>query len=127
MAEQARPRGYVDADYLRQMAQWLAPIKARTFALMRVAATHRVLDVGGGPGDHTRALAKIVGPSGHDTGIDIDPAMIEQASAAARESGIDAYDEHRAVDGHALPFADGSFDTVRSERVFQHVDDPDRL
>ena len=127
MTEAARPRGYVDADYLRRMAEWTAPIKARSFELMRVAAGHRVLDVGCGPGVDTRALAAIVGPTGHVTGVDIDPQMIEKASTAARDAGLDAFVDHRIQDAHVLPFDSGSFDAVRSERVFQHVDDPDRL
>jgi ubiquinone/menaquinone biosynthesis C-methylase UbiE len=127
MADQTRPRGYVDADYLRRMAEWLAPIKRRSFELMRVSAGQRVLDVGCGPGVDTTALARIVGPSGHVTGIDIDPGMIEQASAAARQAGVDGYVEYRVVDGHSPPFADAAFDAVRSERVFQHAADPDRL
>jgi len=124
---QPRPRGYVDADYLRRMAEWTAPIKARSFELMRVETGQRVLDVGCGPGVDTRALAAIVGPSGHVTGVDIDPQMIETATASAREAGIDAYVDHRATDAHVLPFETGAFDAVRSERVFQHVTNPDRL
>lgn len=125
--DQPKPRGYVDADYLRRMAEWLAPIKARSFAMMRVTSGQRVLDVGCGPGVDTRALARIVGPTGHVAGVDIDPEMVAQASAAARDAGVDAFVEHRALDAHTLPFPDASFDAVRSERVFQHVNDPDRL
>ena len=94
---------------------------------MRVTEGQRVLDVGCGSGADTLALAAFVGPSGHVAGIDIDPAMVAQASAAAREAGVEGYVEHHASDGHSLTFADASFDSARSERVFQHVDDPNQL
>jgi SAM-dependent methyltransferase len=127
MTESTRPRGYVDADYLRRMAEWTAPIKARSFALMQIGAGDRVLDVGCGPGVDTQALARIVGPTGRVTGVDIDPGMIEQAAAAARAAGIDGFVDHQLIDAHALPLADASFNAARSERVFQHAVDPDRL
>ena len=117
----------VNADHAGKMAEWLAPIKAKSFALMRATEGQRVLDVGCGPGVDTCSLAMIVGPSGHVAGVDIDPEMVQQADAAAREIGVDGYVEHHAVDGHALAFEDASFDSSRSERVFQHVADPDQL
>ncbi len=127
MSESARPRGYVDADYLRRIAEWIAPIKARSFERMCITTGSRVLDVGSGPGIDTRALARIVGPGGRVTGVDIDAEMVAKASAASAAAGMDGYVDHHVVDAHRLPFDDGTFDAVRSDRVFQHVDEPDRL
>jgi len=127
MADSTRPRGYVDADYLHRMAEWLAPIKARSFDLMRIRAGHRVLDVGCGPGIDTRALAALVGASGRVTGVDIDAGMVSKASALAREAGLDHYVDHQAIDAHTLPFERVTFDASRSERVFQHAAEPKKL
>jgi ubiquinone/menaquinone biosynthesis C-methylase UbiE len=47
-----------------------------------------VVDVGCGPGDVTGLLARMVGPSGFVTGIDMDPAMLRVAARDAAASGV---------------------------------------
>lgn len=48
----------------------------------------RVLDVGCGFGDTTRALAQLVAPSGEATGVDGAPRFVEGAGREAREDGV---------------------------------------
>ncbi|GAA4210646.1 methyltransferase domain-containing protein [Actinocatenispora rupis] len=70
--------------------------------------------VGGG-----RALDVGAGPGGETTYVGVDNSM-----AMARR----AYDRGRVAvvaDAGRLPFAAGSFDAVRADRVLQHVPDPD--
>jgi SAM-dependent methyltransferase len=72
-----------------------------------------VLDVGCGPGHLTRRLAAL----GFDaTGIDLDPAMIERATA--RGGG-----HYAAADVASLPFDDGVFDLVVSTLSMHHWTD----
>ncbi len=69
-----------------------------------------VLDVGCGPGHLTRRLAAL----GFDvTGIDLDPAMIERATA--RGGG-----RYLAADVASLPFEVGAFDLVVSTLSMHH-------
>lgn len=69
-----------------------------------------VLDVGCGPGHLTRRLAAL----GFDaTGIDLDPAMIERATA--RGGG-----RYVAADAASLPFDGGVFDLVVSTLSMHH-------
>jgi SAM-dependent methyltransferase len=49
----------------------------------------RVLDVGCGFGDTSQQLARIVGQSGHVTGVDSSPRFIESAMREAAEAKID--------------------------------------
>ena len=49
----------------------------------------RVLDVGCGFGDTTRAIARQVGPTGQAVGVDCARSFIDQAAAEARESGVE--------------------------------------
>lgn len=73
-----------------------------------------VLDVGCGPGHLTRRLAAL----GFDaTGIDLDPAMVERATA--RGAG-----RYLAADAASLPFEDGAFDLVMSTLSMHHWRDP---
>jgi SAM-dependent methyltransferase len=72
-----------------------------------------ILDVGCGPGHLTRRLAAL----GFDvTGIDLDPAMIERATA--RGGG-----RYVAADAVSLPFDDGAFDLAVSTLSMHHWTD----
>ena len=119
--------GNVDTDYLDKLTLDDLNLKERTYAMMRAGEGHTVLDVGCGPASDTIALGKIVGSSGRVIGIDHDPDMVATANRRAREGGVAAYVEHRLADGVKLPFDDNTFDSCRSERVFQHVADASQL
>ena len=58
--------------------------KRRTFALLGAKAGARLLDVGCGTGDDALAMARLVGPDGHVTGIDTSETMIAEARARLR-------------------------------------------
>ncbi len=69
----------------------------------------RALDIACGTGKLTCALAAVVGPSGHATGLDIAPAMLEEARRACGElPNVDFV----AGNALALPFEAGAFDAV---------------
>ncbi|HEU4885655.1 MAG TPA: methyltransferase domain-containing protein [Longimicrobium sp.] len=118
--------GYVDPAYLDAAARLAAEGKERSYARLRLTPGERVLDVGCGPGTDTLPLAAIVGPTGQVTGIDRDPEMVAEADRRARAAGVDAWVEHRVGDATALPFDDGAFDGVRSERLLLHLAEPER-
>jgi ubiquinone/menaquinone biosynthesis C-methylase UbiE len=83
----------------------------------------RVLDVGCGTGVVTRTAARIVGPRGAVTGLDMNPAMLEIArhipveEGSARTTWVQS-----AADRIALP--DATFDLITCQQVLQFV--PDR-
>jgi ubiquinone/menaquinone biosynthesis C-methylase UbiE len=119
--------GEVDADYLDALTLDDLSLKKRTYEMVRAAKGHTVLDVGCGPASDTLALGRIVGPTGKVMGIDHDPKMIATAGQRTTEAGLSDMVEHRLADGGTLPFADNTFDSCRSERVFQHVEDAAQL
>lgn len=80
----------------------------------------RVLDVGCGTGDDVRAIAQLVGSSGHSAGIDASECLIDEA----RRRGVPDNASFTVATATRVPFDDASFDAVRAERVFQHVADP---
>ncbi|WP_083864931.1 methyltransferase domain-containing protein [Nocardia brevicatena] len=89
---------------------------------LAVGSGERALDVGSGTGSEVLEFAARVGARGEAVGVDPNPAMLAVARERAEEAGASA----RFVEGTAyrLPFPDDSFDAVRCERVFQHLDDP---
>ena len=97
--------------------------KERTYALLALQAGNQVLDVGCGAGDDVRALAGIVGLTGRAVGIDSSQRMID---TARRRSAGDTGVEFRVGDAQQLDFADNTFDACRTDRVLQHLSDPQR-
>jgi ubiquinone/menaquinone biosynthesis C-methylase UbiE len=85
-----------------------------------------MLDVACGPGMVACAGAKRVGGTGRVTGIDLTPAMIEQARMLQAKLGLGNV-EWQVGEATALPFAAASFDAVTTRYSMHHVADPDEV
>ncbi|MGC2621090.1 MAG: methyltransferase domain-containing protein, partial [Acidobacteriaceae bacterium] len=114
-------------QFTRQAAQFAASPTARSedileriVRLARPEASDRALDVACGPGLLVCGMARHVG---HATGIDLTPAMLEQARQTQQAQGISnvAWDQG---DVSAMPYADGVFDIVTCRFAFHHFPDP---
>jgi SAM-dependent methyltransferase len=79
-----------------------------------------VLDVACGPGLLTCAFAHLVQ---HATGIDLTPAMLEQARCVQREQGVNNV-TWEIGDAAALPYKSGEFSIVATRFTFHHFLDP---
>ena len=79
-----------------------------------------VLDVACGPGLLVCAFAKVVR---HATGIDVTPAMLEQARIEQQQSGVDNV-TWQLGNVPPLPFPDQSFSVVTSRFALHHIPDP---
>lgn len=89
----------------------------------RIERGAQILDVGCGPGSITIDLARLVGPTGHVTGIDASAAVIEQARALATAQGVTNV-TFEVGDAYAVDAVDGSFDVVHAHQVLQHLGRP---
>lgn len=78
------------------------------------------LDVACGPGLLACSFAHVVG---HAVGIDLTPAMLEQARKTQAEQGLTNV-SWRQGDVYALPFPDAHFSIVSSRFAFHHLLDP---
>jgi ubiquinone/menaquinone biosynthesis C-methylase UbiE len=110
-------------EYLGLAAKHLASHRRAGYEMLRLRPGAAVLDVGCGAGEVCVDLAGLVSPSGRVAGIDPSDAMLGAARRAADASRC--LIELQVGSIYALPFPDGTFDAVRAERVFQHLDDPD--
>ena len=79
-----------------------------------------VLDVACGPGLLACAFARV---AKHATGIDMTPAMLEQARKTQQEQGLKNV-SWEPGDVYSLPFPDAQFSIVSSRFVFHHLQDP---
>lgn len=97
--------------------------RAALRALIGVRADDTLLDVACGPGSITLDLAPHLARA---TGLDITPAMLEQARAAQADRGMTNI-EWIEGDAIALPFGDESFSIVSSGAAFHHFEQPERV
>jgi SAM-dependent methyltransferase len=79
-----------------------------------------VLDVACGPGLLACAFARV---AKHATGIDMTPAMLEQARKAQQEQGLKNV-SWQPGDVYSLPFPSAQFSIVSSRFAFHHLQDP---
>ena len=89
-------------------------------ARAQVGPEDTVLDVACGPSLMACAFAKV---ARHVTGIDLTPAMIEQAKVMQQADGLTNLTWH-VGDVQRLPFADASFSLVFTRYSFHHLLDP---
>lgn len=88
--------------------------------LIGIRPDDELLDIACGPGSLTLELAPHLAKA---TGLDITPAMLDQARAAQAQTGIDNV-EWIEGDGARLPFADGAFSLVTCSAAFHHFERP---
>lgn len=79
-----------------------------------------VLDVACGPGLLACAFAKVAKDA---TGVDMTPAMLEQARKTQQEQGLKNVSWQQG-DVYSLPFPPDQFSIVSSRFVFHHLQDP---
>ena len=92
----------------------------RVVELSGAGAEDTVLDVACGPGLLACGFARVVR---HATGIDLTPAMLEQARELQRQQGLENV-TWRQGDVLPLPYADGEFSIVSARFAFHHFLDP---
>jgi ubiquinone/menaquinone biosynthesis C-methylase UbiE len=126
MTQPQNSYGYVDTSYLNLTANQLQFFKNMTYEKMRLQPGQQVLDLGCGPASDTITLAKWVGETGKVVGVDYDPGMIDAAQQKAEAAGVSSYVTHEVHEATQLPYADNTFDSCRSERVFQHLLEPEK-
>jgi len=90
-------------------------------AALGIRRGQRLLDAGCGVGEEARELARLAGPDGEVTATDLSEGLLSVAAQRDEDNGI----RYVVGDITALEFPDGTFDSVRSERVIQHVAEPD--
>jgi ubiquinone/menaquinone biosynthesis C-methylase UbiE len=81
-----------------------------------------VLEVGCGTGVLDRWLAHRTGGANRIVAVDINPFLLREAMALAKQEALEHIIAFREGNAEALPFADSSFDVAMSSTVIQRVD-----
>jgi SAM-dependent methyltransferase len=119
------PRGYssatmfdVAADaYDRFMGRYSSLLAPQMADLAGVAAGHRAVDVGCGPGALTAELVRRLGA---DRVAAVDPSSTFVEAAKQRHPGVDV----RQASAESLPFTDDAFDVALAQLVVHFMADP---
>jgi len=89
--------------------------------LLDIREGDHVLDIGCGIGERAAQMAELVGPTGKVAGTDLSETMIAASKQRYGDSGQPL--EFHVADACHQPFADHSFDRIRTERVLMYVAD----
>jgi SAM-dependent methyltransferase len=87
----------------------------------------RVLDVGSGLGQFSRALARAVGPAGRVVGVERSAEQLAEAARQAAAAGEADLVDFRPGEATRLPLAPeewGTFDLAHTRFLLEHVPDP---
>jgi ubiquinone/menaquinone biosynthesis C-methylase UbiE len=117
------PNDFVSYLDTTRATDFFQHIKQRTLELLELHPGETAADLGCGTGEDACAMAARLGPRGRAVGVDLSATMIVKARAR-RNTGEAAVDFLQA-DVQSLPFAAGSFDAIRAERLLQHTPDAD--
>jgi SAM-dependent methyltransferase len=110
------------AEVVLRSHRWRTAENSAGHLLPHLRPDARVLDVGCGPGTITVDLARRV-PGGSVVGLDRSAAVVEEARAAAQETGV-LNASFATGDVYALAHEDDAFDVVHAHQVLQHLSDP---
>ncbi|MCE9618618.1 MAG: class I SAM-dependent methyltransferase [Planctomycetes bacterium] len=107
----------------RQHALWQADVM-EAWRRAGIKAGSYVIDVGAGPGFVTTDLAKLVGPTGHVTAVEISPKYVQTLKERVKTQGFTNVDAHVVDLMHdPIPLAHGPFDAAWCRWVAMFVPD----
>lgn len=101
----------------------LGPGRRRAFHYLDRRPHQKILEIGIGPG----STLEYYPPQTEVVGIDISPAMIEQAKAKAQRLNSGCRFILKVMDAANLEFPDNTFDALMSAYVITTVSDPQRV
>src|SRR5205807_852721 len=93
------------------IAQMFAPLTSGLIEEARIEIGQKVLDIGGGSGEPSLTISRIVGPSGSVTYTDPVAGMLESAQAEAARRGVTNI-HFRECSANDLPFEACTFDVA---------------
>jgi len=86
----------------------------------------KALELGPGLGYYTIEAARLIGPEGTLSAVDVQPRMVASVQEKAREAGLENV-EARVADGKRLPYPSGTFDLAFLVSVLGEIPDKGRV
>ncbi|WP_295800707.1 methyltransferase domain-containing protein [Mucilaginibacter sp.] len=115
---------HYDINYLQNSRRLLLNLKEHSYTFFEKINSGTIIDLGCGAGNDVIELAKITGKDVKVIGIDHDPVMLKQAKEQSKEvSNVDFI----LSEAYPLPFEDETISGIRTERVIQHLNNPEQV
>lgn len=113
-----------DLHYLEAVSsiEQIKQYKKQSFQKMNIKPGNIILDLGCGNGDEVIEISKLTGTEGKVIGIDVNEQAIKVALTKVPSGTTNVEFVHQ--NGEKIPFKDNFFDSVRADRVFQHLIHP---
>jgi len=114
-------------DEQRRLALMNELANAGSLREIAVRPGDRILDLGTGPGQLSRRIARAAGPSGRVVGVESSAEQLVAARRLADADGEGSLVDFRAGDALAPPLAEGewgTFDVVHARFLLEHLPDP---
>ncbi|MEO6979058.1 MAG: methyltransferase domain-containing protein [Mucilaginibacter sp.] len=115
---------HYDINYLQTSRRLLLNLKEHSYTFFQNINSGTIIDLGCGAGNDVIELAKITGKDVNITGIDHDPVMLQEAKE--QSEGISNVD-FILSEAYPLPFEDETISGLRTERVIQHLFNPEQV
>lgn len=113
---------YDDRSYKYDESEWHIKIAHRLVEYAQIDDGKNALDIATGTGHIAIKVAQLVGYSGSVLGIDISPAMLEQARRKAEKLSLSNL-EFQLADAESLNFSHNSFDRILCANAFPLITD----
>lgn len=110
-------------DALRKLPG-IVELTKRGFEHLEIAPGDSLLEVGCGTGEDSRNFSELVGTTGLVTAIDTSDTMLEEAKRRTPKSQSNI--TYHNADIQKVDFASASFSKCWSQRVFQHLPNPEQ-
>ncbi len=122
--EQEEPRKYLET--MDKLREWplMATQKKCSIDELRLTPGGSALDIGCGTGEEVVTMARLVGKKGRSVGMDLSQTMLEEARKRAKDLALPI--EFHKGDICDLKFDDETFNASRAERVFEHLEHPQK-
>ncbi|MFD2873153.1 methyltransferase domain-containing protein [Mucilaginibacter ximonensis] len=115
---------HYDINYLQNSRRLLVNLKEASYTYFEKINSGAIIDLGCGAGKDVIEIAKIVGENVKVIGVDHDPVMLEQGRTDAKNLNNV---EFILSEAYPLSFDSESIDGLRTERVIQHLKEPQRV
>jgi ubiquinone/menaquinone biosynthesis C-methylase UbiE len=115
---------HYDINYLQKSRQLLLKLKEESYTFFSGTNDGAIIDLGCGAGNDVIELAKVIGKNAKVIGIDHDPVMLEKGELDAKGLNNVSFILSEA---YPLPFDNESISGLRTERVIQHLTNPEKV
>ena len=115
---------HYDINYLQNSRRLLISIKEQSYIFFESLTSGTIIDLGCGAGKDVIELTKIAGENLKIIGVDHDPVMIQ---VGKNESGGMGNIDFILSDAYNLPFENETIAGLRTERLIQHLKDPEKV